>query len=166
MTRYELACDKRITLAAIVFEILMVVSCILLLDAVNAEVFKIETVLASHVSVKTACICVLVLQYLIVATECIARYRSEVNKMTLPLVFLPGGIIFRTLFMFLICATVVSLKLVVYFVSILITFVLQIVHLNKVIDMSELVDIPDRIMEPIESNPTRAPSRNWNRIIW
>ena len=150
MTQYELACDKRITLAAIVFEVLMVISCILLLDAVNAEVFKIETLLASHVSVKTACIIVIILQYLIFITELIARHRDQKGGFTIPLVVLPGGIILRTILMFSLCACVVSFKLIIYFISILTTFILQLLHIEKYINTSILVDIPDLIMEPFE----------------
>ena len=150
MTRYELACDKRVTLAAIIFEVLMVISCVLLADAINAEVLENETMLASHVSVVTAGVIVLVLQYLIAGTELIARYRDRTDKFTLPLVLIPGGIILRTVTMFGLCAVVVAIKLIVYFVSILLTFLLQILHIERVVNTSVMVDYPDISMEPLE----------------
>lgn len=150
MTRYEWACDKRITLAAIVFEVLMVISCILLADAINAEVLKNETMLASHVSVVTAGVTVLILQYLIAGTELIARYRDNTGKFTLPLVFLPGGIIIRSVTMIGLCSVVVAIKLIVYFISILITFLLQILRVERLLNTSVMVDYPDAFMEPLE----------------
>ena len=150
MTRYEIACDKRITLTAIVLEVLMLISCILLADAVNAELLKNETMLASHVSFAMACAFVGVLQYLIVSVECIARFRDDTRGLTLPLAWLPGGIIVRSVLVYTLSIVVICMKLIIYFLSVMFTFLLQILHVDKKCTTSGMVDIVDRVTEPVE----------------
>ena len=149
MTRYELARDKRITLAAIIGETAMVVSCVLLCDAA-LEHFGAQTPLASHVSLQTALTAVLAFQYFILAIEGVARYRSDNRGLTIPLAFLPGGIIARAVIIFAAVAAVASVKLLVYFLSVLAAFVLQIFRLDRRIGTGKIADLIDRIAEPAE----------------
>lgn len=149
MTRYELACDKRITLAAIVFEAAMLVSFVLCADAL-LEYLQIQTIMASHISLSSAVTAVLLCQYAIVATEWIARYRDDNRGRTIPIVLLPGGIILRALIMCAATVCVIAIKLLVYFISVLIAFIGQITRLDRFIGTSALVDAIDRGLEPIE----------------
>lgn len=150
MTRYQLACDKRITLLAILLEAAMVVACVFLADAVAETIFHIPTMMASHVSMTTALIAVGMLQYLIVATELIARHRDAHCGFTLPLVFIPGGLILRTFLVTGCNLAVITLKLLVYFVSVLLAFAFQILRVNKHLGSARLVDLTDRLLEPVE----------------
>lgn len=150
MTRYQLACNKAITIIAIILEIIMVVVCILLGDAIIQQVFHIQTLLANHVSIPVFIICFLFLQYAIVFVERIARYRKNADGFTLPLAFLPGGIIIRTVFMLAFEFIVVFFKLIIYFLSVLFEFIFQILHIHKYLGTSNLVDTTDLILEPIE----------------
>lgn len=156
MTRYELARDKRVTIAAVVLEGLMVVACVLLVDSINAEFFKVQTMLASHVPLKVALVVVALLQYGIVATELVARHRVERRGWTIPLVFLPGGIVFRSALMFMLCGSVVIVKMAVYFVSVLLEFVFQLLHISRLAGTATLVDLADRALEPLEMGVNRV----------
>lgn len=151
MTRYQLACDKRITVAAILFEAAMIVACVLLADAFVESILHIQTMLATHVSLLTSVIAVLVLQYLIAATELIARYRDDKRGFTFPLALIPGGLILRTLIMFCAECIVVIIKLAAYFLSVLFAFATQILRIDKKIGTSTLVDALDHVLEPIET---------------
>lgn len=150
MTKYELAGDKRITLAAVVFEVLMLVFCALLADSIIENVFKIPLLFAEPVSIEVSAVCVFVLQYLILITELIARHRDDQRGFTLPLVFLPGGIILRLLIMLCVEAVVIVFKLIVYFLSVLFSFVFQILHVDKKFGTAGVVDLTDHILEPVE----------------
>lgn len=150
MTRYELAGKKRITFAAVIFEVLMLISCALLADSIIENIFKIQLLFAEPVSMKAAGCAVLILQYLILCIEMIARYRDDQRGITLPLVFLPGGIILRTAFMFLLETIVIVFKLVTFFVSVLFAFVVQILHIDKKIGTAHIVDFMDHFLEPVE----------------
>lgn len=150
MSLYQLACDKRITISAVVLEILMVLACILLGDAVAQQVLEIPTMLDNHVSVRMAVVIVLVLQYLLVGIEMVARFREDRRGFTLPLVFLPGGIVLRTAFMAVLTVVVVALKLLVYFVSVLFAFIFQIFRVDRLFNTAFLVDGADRVLEPLE----------------
>lgn len=149
MTRYELACDKRITLAAIIAESAMFIACVLLADAA-LEHFSIQTILASHVSLQAAIAVVLVIQYAVVAIEAIARYRDDNRGMTIPLVLIPGGIILRAVLMAAAVGAVVALKLCVYFLSVLVAFTAQILRIDKSFTTARWVDFVDRFLEPVE----------------
>ncbi len=151
MTKYELAEDKRITIVAIIFEILMVVACLLLGDAIVEEYLKIQTLFAQPVPIKASAIAVIVLQYLIVVIEMIARHRGDQRGLTIPLVFLPGGIVLRTLIMIVCEAAVIVFKLLSYFISVLLAFVFQSCRLDKLMGTSKLVDLTDTILEPLET---------------
>lgn len=150
MTHYQLACDKRITVAAILMEAAMIVACILLTDAVLEKIFHIQTMLAAHISLTTSLIITLILQYLIVITEMIARYREDRRGLTLPLAWFPGGLLIRTAIMILCITSVVALKLMVYFLSVLFAFAVQILRLDRHIGTSPIVDATDRMLEPLE----------------
>ena len=155
MTKYELACDKRITMMAILFEILMIVACVLLVDASLEHFWGIQTMIASHVPFHAALIAVIVLQYVLVSIELIARNRDECHGLTLPLAFIPGGTIVRTLLMTTLATLVIAFKLVVYFVSVLLAFVFQILHVDKFLGTSRWVDGIDGILEPLEMSVNR-----------
>ena len=160
MTRYQLACDKRITLLAILLEAAMVVACVFLADAVAETIFHIPTMMASHVSMTTALIAVGVLQYLIVATELIARHRDAHRGFTLPLVFIPGGLILRTFLVTGCNLAVITLKLLVYFVSVLLAFAFQILRVNKHLGSARLVEpveiAANRLYNALYFNKIRA----------
>ena len=155
MNIYRISCDKRVTIAAVVLEVLMVVACVLLGDAIAQQVLKIPTMLDNHISVTTAAIVVGVLQYLIVVTELIACHRDDRRGFTLPIVFLPGGIIVRYAFMAVLAVSVVLLKLLTYFVSVLLAFVFQICRVDRIINAGRLIDRIDRTLEPIEIGVNR-----------
>lgn len=150
MTRYELACKKQITIAAIILEVLMLAACFLLGDAVLGYFFNIQTPLAYHLSIKTGLIVVLVLQYLILATELIARHREDRRGLTIPIVFLPGGIVIRTLLMLVLNTAVMLLKMTIYFLSVMFAFVFQILHIDRIIGTAHITDWTDRCLEPFE----------------
>ena len=157
MTRYELACDKRITLTAIVFEVLMLISCVLLTDSVLVTLAEhyphkvmYDPIFASHVPLVFAIWCVVVLQYLITIIEMIARFRDDTRGLTIPLVWLPGGMIVRSVLILALAILVISIKLVIYFTSVMLTFLFQIIHIDKHWTTCHLVDITDRVMEPLE----------------
>lgn len=150
MTKYELAGDKRITISAIVLEVLMLIACALLADAIIENIFKIQLLFSEPVSIeKTAC-AVLVLQYLIAAIELIARHRDDQRGFTLPIVFLPGGIVLRTAAMFILELVVIFLKLAVYFISVLFSFVFQVFRIDKIFNTALFVDKTDHLLEPAE----------------
>ncbi len=150
MTRYELACKKQITIAAIILEVLMLVACFLLGDAALGYFLNIQTPLAYHLSIKTGVILVLVLQYMILATELMACHREDRRGLTIPLVFLPGGIIIRTLLMLVFNTIVMTFKMAIYFISVMFAFVFQILHLDKVLGTAHITDWTDRCLEPLE----------------
>lgn len=149
MTRYELACDKRVTSAAIISESAMFIACILLADA-TLEHFSVQTIMASHVSLPVAIVTVLAIQYAIVALEIIARYRDDNRGMTIPLALIPGGIILRAVIMTAAIGAVVALKLCVYFLSVLVAFITQILRVDKWCSTARWVDFVDRFLEPVE----------------
>ena len=130
MTRYELACDKRVTLAAIISESAMIVACVLLADAA-LEHFSIQTMMASHVSLQAAIIVVIAIQYVIATIEIVASYRDDNRGATIPIAFVPGGIILRFVLMVVAIGAVVALKLLVYFLSVLTAFATQILRIDK-----------------------------------
>lgn len=150
MTKYQLARHKAITIIAIILEINMVFVCILLGDALAQQVFNIQTLLANHVSIPLFIVGFLLLQYGIVVVERMARFRRNADGFTLPLAFLPGGIIVRTVIILALEFIVIFFKLIVYFVSVLYEFVFQILHIHKFIGTSKFVDTTDFILEPLE----------------
>ncbi len=155
MTRFELARDKRITIAALVLDVLSVLFILLLVNELVAVQFGIQTFSLNHEpswdGVKNmALFFVLPTQYLLAVVELIARYREDGRSFTLPIVFLPFGHVLRFLIMFALEAIVVAVKLVVYFLSVLIEFVLMICRLDKVAGTALCVDAVDRCLEPVE----------------
>lgn len=155
MTRYELSRDKAVTVSALVLEVLCIISLVLLGDALVAHFhleskLGIQTVMSNHLSVKVSCIIFLIIQYLLVAVEFIARYRVEKRSFTIPLVFLPGGNVLRLAIMFTLEAVVVAVRLVVYFLSVLFQFIFLILRLDKFFGTAHIVDFVDRFLEPIE----------------
>ncbi|MBR4985565.1 MAG: hypothetical protein IKY83_07495 [Proteobacteria bacterium] len=147
---YQIARNKYITLIAIILEILMLVSCILLADALIEEVLHIQTMLATHVPLKATVIAVLALQYMIAITEFLASFREDRRGFTLPIVFFPGGIILRAVIMAILALVVIAYKLCVYFVSVLFQFVFQILRIDKHVGTAHQVDAVDRHLEPLE----------------
>ncbi|MBS7381220.1 MAG: hypothetical protein KIG72_08140 [Bradymonadales bacterium] len=158
MTRYELACDKRVTLAAIISESAMIVACVLLADAA-LEHFSIQTMMASHVSLQAAIIVVIAIQYVIATIEIVASYRDDNRGATIPIAFVPGGIILRFVLMVVAIGAVVALKLLVYFLSVLTAFATQILRIDKWCSTAKWVDFVDRFLEPIEYGVNRL--YNW-----
>ena len=155
MTRYELSRDKAVTVSALVLEVLCIISLVLLGDAIVAQFhleskLGIQTVMSNHLSVKVACIIFLIIQYLLVAVELIARYRVEKRSFTIPLVFLPGGNVLRLMIMLCLEAAAVAVRLVVYFLSVLFQFIFLIFRLDKVVGTAHIVDLVDRFLEPVE----------------
>ena len=168
MTRYELARDKRITISALVLEVLSVISVFLLFDAflgnqicrggqgICAYVWPfilktgLQPVMSNHLSFGVAAGIVILIQYFLVAIEMIARYRADKFGFTFPLVFLPFGHILRLMLMIALEIIVVSIKLLVYFISVLLQFVFLILRIDKRIGSAHIVDITDRLLEPLE----------------
>ena len=155
MTRYELSRDKAVTVSALVLEVFCIISLVLLGDAIVAQFhleskLGIQTVMSNHLSVKVACIIFLIIQYLLVAVELIARYRVEKRSFTIPLVFLPGGNVLRLMIMLCLEAAAVAVRLVVYFLSVLFQFIFLIFRLDKVVGTAHIVDLVDRFLEPVE----------------
>lgn len=150
MTLYELARDKRITISALVLEVLSVISVFLLVDSILVDQLGVQTVMSNHLSWEVSAGIVIFIQYILVCIEMIARYREEQRGFTLPLVFLPFGHIVRLLLMIALEVIVVSIKLIVYFISVLLQFVFLIVRADKMIGSSHFVDLTDRALEPLE----------------
>ncbi len=163
MTRYELAGDKRITVAAIIAEVAMVVVCVLLGDAIIEYIHNlppqmpvakffapIQSPIASHAPLMVCIIVFLVLQYIIAALEMIVRFRDDQRGFTLPIVFIPGGILIRTILMAVLELLVIVFKLLIYFVSVLLSFIFQILHISKILGTGHIVDAADQTLEPIE----------------
>ena len=150
MTKYELAGDKRITIAAVILEVLMLISCALLGDAIIEHIFKMQLLFTEPVSIKNTAFAVLVLQYLIVGIELIARHRDDQRGFTIPIAFFPGGIIVRTIIMAILEILVIAFKLIAYFISVLLSFVFQIFHVDKFVSTAAIVDTTDYILEPVE----------------
>lgn len=150
MTKYELACKKRITILAIILEVLMLIACFLLGDAAMGQFLNIQTPLAYHMSISTSLIVVLVLQYILLAVEFIARHREDRRGFTLPVAFIPGGTVIRTFIMLISNIIVMSLKMITYFFSVMLAFIFQICHVDKYIGTAHLTDMTDHLLEPIE----------------
>ncbi len=152
MSKYELASLKIWTIIAIALEILMVIACFLLGDAFLQQELHVQTMFDNHTSLLTAGIIVLILDYLIVSVEFVVSYRDDNKGKIVPLLFsiLPGGVILRFVLMLILELVVVSFKLIVYFVSVLLEFVFQITHVDKLVGTSLLVDSRDRCVEPFE----------------
>lgn len=150
MSLYKFARNKFVTFLAMLFELLMLIACILLADALVEEVFHIQTMLATHMPLSLAIAIVLALQYLIAVLEVFASYREDRRGFTLPIVFLPGGIILRTVFMTVLDLCLISFKLVAYFLSVLLEFVFQIFRLDKFLGTAHFVDAVDRMLEPLD----------------
>ena len=151
---YNFATSKRITVTAIISEALMLIAIILLGDAVANENLNLPTPLAQHIPISFGIACVIILQYVILTTELFARYRDDTRGMTLPIAFIPGGTILRSVIMFILIAPVITLKLVVYFLSVLLAFVFQICRIHKFRDPAKILDFitdkTDTLLEPIE----------------
>lgn len=150
MTKYELAREKGITITAIVLEVLMIASCALLGDAIIEAMFKVQLLFTEPVSITKTATSVLVLQYLIVGIELIARHRDDQRGLTIPIVFLPGGIIIRAGIMIALELFVLVFKLLAYFISVLMSFIFQIFCVDKFANTTSLVDMTDRRLEPAE----------------
>ena len=150
MTKYQFAHLKFITVMAVIFEILMVIAVILLGDSFVQNFLNIPTPLAQHIPLNIAIGVVLVLQYMIAALEMAARFRDDQRGFTIPLLFLPGGILVRSALMICIITLILTFKLIIYFVSVLLSFVFQVFRLDKYIGTSTLVDWSDLIFEPVE----------------
>ena len=147
---YNFARNKYITFFAIVFEVLMLVTFILLADVFVEEVLHIPTMLATHVPLWYAVGALLGLQYLIAIFEVIASFREDRRGITIPIVFLPGGIVLRVAIMVTLEVIVIAFKLLAYFISVLLEFFFQIVRLDKIMGTAHFVDRIDRKLEPME----------------
>ena len=168
MTRYELARDKRITISALVLEVFSVISVFLLFDAILGnqicrgepgictyfwsfiDQMGIQPIMSNHLSCGVAAGIVILIQYFLVTIEMIARYREDNCGFTFPLVFLPFGHILRLMLMIALEIIVVSIKLLVYFISVLLQFVFLILRIDKYVGSALLVDLTDRLFEPLE----------------
>lgn len=150
MTKYELARDKKVTIAALVLEVFTLLSFVLLADSILGNQFGIQTMLSNHVSWKAAVVIVLICQYALITIELIARNREEHREFTIPLVFIPFGHIIRAVILFALDAVVVAVKLIVYFLSVLLEFIFMICRVDKYIGTSHIVDMFDRRLEIVE----------------
>ena len=147
---YNFARNKYITFFAIVFEVLTLVTFILLADVFVEEVLHIPTMLATHVPLRYAAGTLLGLQYLIAIFEVIASFREDRRGFTLPIVFVPGGIVLRAAIMAVLALLVITIKLLAYFISVLLEFFFQIFRLDKVMGTAHFVDAIDRRLEIFE----------------
>lgn len=139
--KYRVAGNKWLTIAAVAFEVLMLIAVILLGDSLAKNYLGLPTPLAQHVPIKWALGVVLAIQYLIVFTELVARYRDEQKGLlTIPIVLLPGGILVRAGIMFILAFLVILLKLLVYFFAVLFAFVFQILRIDKFRGPSVFID--------------------------
>ena len=127
----------------------------LLADSAIVKYTKFPMLTADRLPFPSAVTIVIVLQYLIVTVEMIARFRDDKRGFTLPIAFLPGGVIVRTALMAAAAALVVSIKLAFYFVSVLLQFVFQILHVSRFIGTAHIVDGVDRFLEPCEIGVNR-----------
>ena len=130
----------------------MVIACLFLGDAVLQQVFKIPTMFDNHTSLLFISVIVGVLDYLIAVVEYIVSFRDDNRGKLIPLIILclPGGVIVRSVFMLIVELLVVLFKLAIYFISVMFEFVVQILHVDKFIGTSSLVDGCDLIIEPME----------------
>lgn len=147
---YNFARNKYITFLAIVFEVLLIITCILCADAFVEEVLKTQTMLATHVPLKYAIGALLGLQYLIAIAEVFASFREDRRGFTLPIVFIPGGIVLRAVLMAALELIVIAFKLIAYFLSVLLEFFFQICRLDKIMGTAHFVDGIDRKLEFFE----------------
>jgi len=150
MTRYDLSRDKRVTIAALVLDVLCLLSFALLADSFLGDTLGIQTVMSNHVSPTIAIIVAVVIQYMLVAVEMIARYREDARGITLPIVFLPGGHILRFAILLLFTSVFLVIRLITYFLSVLFQFVCLVTRLDKVIGSAHIVDFIDRRLEPFD----------------
>ena len=150
---------KLTTFLAIFFEVQMLIACFLLGDAIVQNVFKIQTMFSNSVPLMFSFAYIIILQYIIIGLELIVRFRGTTKYIkngkehkidTCPLVFVPCGIIFRTLIMAVLELLILIFKLLIYFVSVLFEFLCQIFRVSKYIGSATLVDLSDSIMEPLE----------------
>ncbi|MBO4349605.1 MAG: hypothetical protein J6A01_01490 [Proteobacteria bacterium] len=152
--KYRVASNKWLTIAAVTFEVLMLIGVILLGDSLAKNYFELPTPLAQHVPLNWALIAVLVIQYCIVFTELVARYRDEQKGITIPIALLPGGILLRAGIMFVLASLVIAFKLLVYFVAVLLAFVFQILQIDRfrgpAFFIDFLTDETDAVLESAE----------------
>jgi len=156
MTIYDLSRDKRVTIAALVLEVLSVLSLVVLLNALLGDQFGLQTAIFKDLSWQKSLGLALVIQYLLVGLELLARYREETRGWTLPLVFIPMGHVLRFALMFALALLVIVFKLLVYFVSVVLSFVFLLTRTNLVLGTAHLVDTVDRFLEPIETFVNRV----------
>ena len=157
---HRFAENKKITtFLAIFFEVQMLIACFLLGDAIVQNVLQIQTMFSNSVPLTFSFAYIIVLQYIIIGLELIVRFRGTTKYIkkgkerkigTCPIVFLPCGIIFRTLFMAVLEILILIFKLLIYFLSVLFEFLCQIFGVSKYIGSATLVDVADSIMEPLE----------------
>jgi hypothetical protein len=147
--RIALAKDKRVTITALILELLIGLCFVLLVDAFIGQAMQQSTLITSHVSWHYVLAFYLVLQYALVAGEIIASRRVEERSWTIPLVFLPFGNLFRIFIMLTLELTIIIPKLLVYFTSVLLSFPLLLLNLSGRVKFYP-IDIFDKITEPLE----------------
>ncbi len=159
MTRYELSRDKSVTVAALVLDVFCVLSCVLLADSLLGDTLGIQTVMSKHISPVIAIIIALVIQYLLLGVELIARYREEIRGFTFPIVFIPGGHILRFVFMVVIELLPVLIRLLAYFLSVLVQIIgiipgvrliFRLLSRVTALDGGTFVDNIDGLLEPLD----------------
>lgn len=150
MNRYALARDRRITIFALVAEVLSVVSILLILDPLIAQKLDQKSLLTAHLPWGLSLGLILFFQYMLLGVELIVRYREPREQWTIPLAFLPFGHIVRFLFMLTIELTVITIKLSVYFLSVALAFLFLLTRTHNILNSSAIVDWTDRSLEPLE----------------
>jgi len=156
MTIYDLSRDKRVTVTALILEVLSVLSLVVLLNALLGDQFGLQTAIFKNLTWQKCLVAVLALQYLLVGLELLARYREETRGWTLPLVFLPMGHVLRFALILALALIVIVFKLLVYFVSVVLSFVFLLTRTNKFMGTAHLVDTVDRLLEPLETFVNRT----------
>lgn len=150
MNKYDLARDRRITIFALVAEVLSVVSILLILDPLIAQKLDQKSLLSDHLPWGLSLGLILFFQYTLLGVELIVRYREPRDQWTIPLAFLPFGHIVRFLIMLAVELNVIVLKLSVYFLSVALAFLFLLTRTQKILNTSALVDWTDRCLEPVE----------------
>ena len=93
---------------------------------------------------------VLVLQYLLVGVEILSSYRVENRSFTFGVVFFPLGHLLRVIFVFVLCVPLIVVKLLVYFSSVVLSFLFILTRTDKYLGTARLVDSMERVLEPLE----------------
>jgi len=143
--------SKAVTLIAVLLESMELIAVLLIVDILLAQQQQRPPFVDHAFSTFHFLATLLLLQYLLVATELIARHRQRQPGFTLPLVFVPFGRLLRVALLSTLGLLVLLPKLLVYFLYLTLGLVL-IAPLARLTNGAVLraIDLFDTFFEPIE----------------